>query len=90
MGNMVAFLFTWISVLVVGTSSQAIMTLTLAQYVVTFFPGCGNPEQAKKLVAAFACGGSGALVVALMATRRRKSVLPVRVYQDTVFAAESR
>ena len=55
MGNVMAFLFTWISVLVVRTSSLAIMTLTLAQYVAAFFPVCGNPERAKKLVAAFAC-----------------------------------
>ena len=78
MGNMMAFLFTWISVLVIRTSSLAIMTLTLAQYVVTFFPGCVNPEQAKKLVAAFACGKSG-VFVALLARRSRKLVLPVCV-----------
>ncbi|KAK7114590.1 hypothetical protein V1264_000628 [Littorina saxatilis] len=54
-GNIMAFLFTWVSVLLIRTSSLAIMTLTMAEYVATFFSSCGDHEVAKKLIAIFAC-----------------------------------
>lgn len=56
LGNMIAFEFTWVSVIVVRTSSLAIMTLTLAEYLVTFFGACVNTDALKKIIAAAAVG----------------------------------
>ncbi|XP_025115068.1 b(0,+)-type amino acid transporter 1-like isoform X2 [Pomacea canaliculata] len=54
LGNIFAFEFMWVSVIVGKTSSLAIMTLTLAEYVVTFFGPCVNTEALKKMIAAAA------------------------------------
>ncbi|XP_069113110.1 b(0,+)-type amino acid transporter 1-like [Argopecten irradians] len=53
-GNIPAFLYAWTSVIVIRTSSMAIICLTFGEYVATFFPYCGSPELPTKLVAALA------------------------------------
>ncbi|CAG2199712.1 unnamed protein product [Mytilus edulis] len=50
-GDVMAFLFAWTSVIVIRTSSVAIISLTFGEYMATFFPMCGSPENIKKLVA---------------------------------------
>lgn len=53
-GAIPAFLCVWVSVIVTRPSSIAIICLTFAEYLVTFFPSCGTPQIPKKLVAALA------------------------------------
>ncbi|KAK3086047.1 hypothetical protein FSP39_012620, partial [Pinctada imbricata] len=53
-GNVLAFLYAWTSVIVIRTSSMAIICLTFGEYMTTFFPYCGAPQIPKKLVAAVA------------------------------------
>jgi len=55
-GDVMAFLFAWTSVMVIRTSSVAIISLTFGEYMATFFPMCGSPEILKKLVAAIVIG----------------------------------
>ncbi|XP_071092211.1 b(0,+)-type amino acid transporter 1-like [Haliotis cracherodii] len=54
LGNIPAFLFSWTSIIVIRTSSLAIITLTFAQYVGSLFAMCGQPEIPTKIVAAIA------------------------------------
>ena len=54
LGSIPAFLFAWTSVIVIRTSSIAIISLTFAEYTTSFFPYCGKPEVPIKLVAAIA------------------------------------
>ena len=56
MGRILSFLFAWTKVIVLTPSSVAIITLTFAQYVVTFFPYCGVPSVPLKIIAAAAIG----------------------------------
>ncbi|XP_060066525.1 b(0,+)-type amino acid transporter 1-like [Ylistrum balloti] len=53
-GNIPAFLYAWTSIIVIRTSSMAIICLTFGEYVATFFPYCGNPDLPMKLVASLA------------------------------------
>ncbi|XP_076470410.1 b(0,+)-type amino acid transporter 1-like [Babylonia areolata] len=55
LGNVMAFLFTWVNVLVTRTSSLAIMVLTMAEYITPYFSACGDHDSAKKLIACIAC-----------------------------------
>ena len=54
LGAIPAFLFAWTSVIVIRTSSIAIICLTFAEYATSFFPYCGSPEIPIKIVAAIA------------------------------------
>ncbi|KAJ8303319.1 hypothetical protein KUTeg_019715 [Tegillarca granosa] len=54
LGRIVAYLFAWTKVVVLTPSSLAIICLTFAEYLVTFFPFCGNPQIPLKLIAALA------------------------------------
>ncbi|XP_046580353.1 b(0,+)-type amino acid transporter 1-like [Haliotis rubra] len=54
LGNIPAFLFSWTSVIVIRTSSLAIITLTFANYVESLFAMCGHPNIPIKIVAAIA------------------------------------
>ncbi|KAK3600943.1 hypothetical protein CHS0354_004154 [Potamilus streckersoni] len=58
-GDIPAFLYAWTSVIVIRTSSIAIICLTFAEYMGTFFPFCGPAVIPTKLVAA-------AIIVTLM------------------------
>lgn len=52
-GALPAFLFLWISVIIVSPTSNAVMALTCANYILTpFFPNCQVPDNAVRLVAA--------------------------------------
>lgn len=53
-GPIPAFLYAWNSVIVIRPSSIAIICLTFAEYVTTFFPNCGTPQIPMKIVAAAA------------------------------------
>ncbi|XP_041376668.1 b(0,+)-type amino acid transporter 1-like [Gigantopelta aegis] len=53
-GNVFAYLYAWTSIMVIKTSSIAVISLTFAEYVDTLFEMCGHPEIPKKLVAAVA------------------------------------
>ena len=55
-GDVMAFLFAWTSVMVTKTSVVAIISLTFGEYMATFFPMCGSPEDLKKLVAIIVIG----------------------------------
>ena len=57
-GNVLAYLYAWTSIIVIKTSSIAIICLTFAEYVDALFEMCGQPEIPKKLVAAIALGQS--------------------------------
>ena len=51
-GSLVAFVYTWTSVLVLKTSSMSIITLACARYLIRpLFVGCGIPESSVKLLA---------------------------------------
>ena len=51
-GSMVAFVYTWTSVLVLKSSSTSIITLACARYLIRpFFIGCEIPEKSVKLLA---------------------------------------
>ena len=54
LGSIPAFLFAWTSVIVIRTSSIAIICLTFAEYTTSFFSYCGTPEIPVKVVAAIA------------------------------------
>ena len=56
MGRIMAFLFAWTKVIILTPSSVAIITLTFASYVVTFFDYCGEPQVPLKVIAATAIG----------------------------------
>ena len=52
LGSLVAFLYTWTSVLVVKSSSGSIITLACVRYLIRpFFIGCEIPEKSVKLLA---------------------------------------
>ena len=52
LGSMVAFVYTWTSVLVLKSSSASIITLACARYLIRpFFIGCEIPESSVKLLA---------------------------------------
>ena len=52
LGSMVAFVYTWTSVLVLKSSSASIITLACARYLIRpFFIGCEIPENSVKLLA---------------------------------------
>ncbi|KAL4234014.1 b(0 +)-type amino acid transporter 1 [Mactra antiquata] len=53
-GPIVAFLYAWNSIIVIRPSSIAIICLTFAEYVESFFPSCGTPQIPMKIVAAAA------------------------------------
>lgn len=61
----VAFLFSWTTVIVLKPSSLAIITLSFAEYTVSpFFPGCSPPVLVIKFLAATAiCELSFALIL---------------------------
>ncbi|XP_035827654.1 b(0,+)-type amino acid transporter 1-like [Aplysia californica] len=50
-GNVPAFLFTWVSVVLVRPSSLAVMSLTFGTYFATLFPVCGSPKFLPELAA---------------------------------------
>ncbi|XP_076111587.1 b(0,+)-type amino acid transporter 1-like isoform X1 [Mytilus galloprovincialis] len=52
MGRVLAFLYAWTKIIVLTPSSVAIITLTFAQYFITFFPYCGIPDVPLKIIAA--------------------------------------
>lgn len=55
-GGIPAFLYVWLSVLIMKPSGAAIMSLTCAEYIMApfFEDGCGRaPEMVRKMVAAF-------------------------------------
>lgn len=56
MGRVVAFLFAWTRIMIMTPSSVCIITLTFAQYFVTFFPYCGVPDVPLKVIAATTIG----------------------------------
>ncbi|XP_052817307.1 b(0,+)-type amino acid transporter 1-like isoform X1 [Mya arenaria] len=53
-GPIPAFLYAWVSVIVIRPSSIAIICLTFAEYVTSFFPYCGKPDIPPKIIAAAA------------------------------------
>lgn len=54
---MPAFLFLWISLLIVNPTSNAVIALTFAQYVLKpLFPHCSTPEAPVRLVAGCVIG----------------------------------
>jgi amino acid transporter len=56
-GPLPAFLFLWISLLIVNPTSNAVIALTFAQYVLKpFFPFCSTPETPVRLIAACIIG----------------------------------
>ncbi|XP_062605855.1 b(0,+)-type amino acid transporter 1-like [Saccostrea cucullata] len=54
MGRVVAYLFAWTKIIVLTPSSMAIICLTFAEYFITLFDFCGEPQIPKKIVAALA------------------------------------
>ncbi|KAK3086066.1 hypothetical protein FSP39_012937 [Pinctada imbricata] len=54
LGRILAYLFAWTKVIVLTPSSAAIITLTFAEYVVSFFDFCGYPQVPPKIIAATA------------------------------------
>ena len=56
-GPLPAFLFLWISLLIVNPTSNAVIALTFAQYVLKpLFPYCSTPEAPVRLVAGCVIG----------------------------------
>lgn len=54
-GDMIAFMYTWTSVIVLKPSSFSIISVGFAQYVTApFYPGCEPPVVAQKCAACFA------------------------------------
>lgn len=54
-GPIVAYLYSWTTVIVLKPSSFAIITLSLAEYASTpFYPGCAPPSVVTKCLAAAA------------------------------------
>ena len=54
---MPAFLFLWIALLIVNPTSNAVIALTFAQYVLKpFFPACPVPEIPVRIIAAAIIG----------------------------------
>lgn len=53
-GNLLAFVYTWVSVILVRPTSLAIMSLTFGANFSSVFEMCGVPELPQKL-AALAC-----------------------------------
>lgn len=52
-GPLPAFLFLWIALLIVNPTSNAVIALTFAQYVLKpFFPSCPVPETPVRIIAA--------------------------------------
>lgn len=56
MGRVVAFLFAWTKIIILTPSSMAIICLTFAEYVMSLFEFCGEPQIPKKVIAAVAMG----------------------------------
>lgn len=56
MGRVAAFLFAWTRIMIMTPSSVCIITLTFAQYLITFFPYCGMPDVPLKVIAATTIG----------------------------------
>ena len=54
LGRIVAYLYAWTKIVVLTPSSAAIITLTFAEYVVSFFDFCGAPQVPPKIIAAVA------------------------------------
>ncbi|XP_048742291.1 b(0,+)-type amino acid transporter 1-like isoform X2 [Ostrea edulis] len=54
MGRVVAYLFAWTKIIVLTPSSMAIICLTFAEYFMSLFDFCGEPQIPKKIVAALA------------------------------------
>nr|XP_022344421.1 b(0,+)-type amino acid transporter 1-like isoform X2 [Crassostrea virginica] len=54
MGRVVAFLFAWTKIIILTPSSMAIICLTFAEYVMSLFEFCGEPQIPKKVIAAVA------------------------------------
>lgn len=52
MGRVAAFLYAWTRIMIMTPSSVCIITLTFAQYLITFFPYCGVPDVPLKVIAA--------------------------------------
>uniref|UniRef100_A0A915N0J8 Amino acid permease/ SLC12A domain-containing protein n=1 Tax=Meloidogyne javanica TaxID=6303 RepID=A0A915N0J8_MELJA len=61
-GPLPAFLFLWIALLIVNPTSNAVIALTFAQYVLKpFFPACPVPEIPVRIIAAAIIGKSETL-----------------------------
>ncbi|OWF53532.1 b(0,+)-type amino acid transporter 1-like [Mizuhopecten yessoensis] len=54
LGRVIAFMFAWTKIIVLTPSAVAIITLTFAEYTVTFFDYCGAPQTPVKVIAALA------------------------------------
>jgi amino acid transporter len=54
MGRVVAYLFAWTKIIVLTPSSMAIICLTFAEYFMSLFDFCGEPQIPKKIIAALA------------------------------------
>ncbi|KAL5022204.1 hypothetical protein ScPMuIL_001359 [Solemya velum] len=52
LGPIVAYMYSWTKIIVLGPSMVAIICLTFAEYLVTFFEYCGSPAPPLKLVTA--------------------------------------
>ena len=63
LGPIPGFLFAWTSVIVVRTSSIAIVCLTFAEYMTELLPICGVAQVPTKLVAAASIGNKFVLSV---------------------------